>query len=197
MARAGRRSGPTTTPEQILDAARELFAERGYQSATVRAIAERADVNSALIHHYFASKEKLYVAALRMPLNPADAIVALLDGGPREEFAERLVRFFVRSWRDPQTGPRLQAFARSAIGSAQGATSARQLIEDVVLTRAAQAIGVPPLRVATALTHLIGLMIGATIIGVEPLASASEDELVALVTPAIAYYLLSSGHVDH
>lgn len=45
------------------------------------------------------------------------------------------------------------------------------------------------LRVATALTHLIGLMLGSTIIGIEPLASASEDELVALVAPAIAYYL--------
>lgn len=189
MATAGRRPGPTTTPEQILDAARQLFAERGYQGATIRAIAERADVNSALVHHYFASKEKLYVAALRMPLNPADAIAALLEAGPREEFAGRLVQFFIRSWRDPQTGPRLQAVIRSAMETTQGAQSARQLIENVVLTRAAQAIGVPPLRVATAMTHLIGLMLGATIIGVEPLASASEDELVALVTPAIEHYL--------
>lgn len=189
MATAGRRPGPTTTPEQILDAARALFAERGYQGATMRAVAERAGVNSALVHHYFTSKERLFVAALRLPLNPAEAVAALLAAGPREEFARRLVRFFVRSWRDPETGQQLQAVIRSAVGTPQGAASVRQLAEDVLLERTAQAIGVPALRVAGAITHLIGLMIGATIIGIEPLASASDDELVELVTPAIAYYL--------
>ncbi len=189
MATAGRRPGPTTTPDQILDAARALFADHGYQGATMRAIAERAGVNSALVHHYFTSKEQLYVAALRLPLNPAEAVVALLESGPRDEFTQRLVRFFIRSWRDPETGPRLQAVIRSAVGTAHGAASVRQLAEDILLERMAAAIGVSPLRVATAITQLIGLMIGATIIRIEPLASATEDELVALVTPGIAPYL--------
>jgi len=189
VARAGRRPGPTTTPDQILDAARALFADCGYQGATMRAIAERAGVNSALVHHYFTSKELLYVAALRLPLNPAEAVIALLEAGPREEFAQRLAGFFIRSWRDPETGPRLQAVIRSAVGTTHGAASVRQLAEDILLERTASAIGVPPLQVAVAVTHLIGVMIGATIIGIEPLASASEEELVALVTPALAHYL--------
>ncbi|MDT4927748.1 MAG: hypothetical protein QOF92_615 [Pseudonocardiales bacterium] len=55
--------------------------------------------------------------------------------------------------------------------------------------RVSGALGVSKLRVTTAMTHLIGLMLGSTIIGIEPLASASEDELVALVAPVIAGYL--------
>jgi len=189
VARAGRRPGPTTTPEQILDAARALFAERGYQGTTMRAVAERAGVNAALVHHYFKAKERLFIAALRMPLNPAEVVATLLAAGPREEFAQRFVRFFVRAWRDPVTGQRLQAVVRSAVGTKQGAASIRELAEDVLLDRVSAALGVSKLRVATAITHLIGLMLGSTIIGIEPLASASEDELVELVAPAIAHYL--------
>jgi AcrR family transcriptional regulator len=189
MARAGRRPGPTTTPEQILDAARTLFAERGYQGTSMRAVAAEAEVNAALVHHYFGTKEQLFVTALRMPLNPAEVVTTLLAAGPREEFAQRLVRFFIRAWREPATGQRLQAVLRSAVGTEQGAASVRTMVEEVLLDRFAEALGVSKLRVATAMTHLIGLMMGSTIIGVEPLASASEDELVELVAPVIAGYL--------
>jgi AcrR family transcriptional regulator len=189
MARAGRRPGPTTTPEQILEAARTLFAERGYQGTSMRAVAAAADVNAALVHHYFGTKEQLFVAALRMPLNPAEVITTLLAAGPREEFAQRFVRFFIRAWREPATGQRLQAVLRSAVSTEQGAASIRTFAEQVLLERVSGALGVSKLRVATAMTHLIGLMLGSTIIGIEPLASASEDELVALVAPVIAGYL--------
>lgn len=189
MATAGRRPGRTNTPEQILDAARSLFAERGYQGTTIRAVAQQAGVNPALVHHYFTSKEQLFIAALRFPLNPAEAVRTLLEAGPREEFSRRLVRFFVRAWRDPESGQQLQAVIRSAVSTPHGAVSVRELAENVVLERTAGLVGVPPLRLAAAFTHLIGLMIGATIIEIEPLARAGEDELVDLVTPAIAHYL--------
>ncbi|MCW2596981.1 MAG: TetR family transcriptional regulator [Jatrophihabitans sp.] len=189
MARAGRRPGPTTTPEQILEAARTLFAERGYQGTSMRAVAAAADVNAALVHHYYGTKEQLFVAALRMPLNPAEVITTLLAAGPREEFAQRFVRFFIRAWHEPATGQRLQAVLRSAVSTEQGAASIRTFAEQVLLERVSGALGVSKLRVATAMTHLIGLMLGSTIIGIEPLASASEDELVALVAPVIAGYL--------
>jgi AcrR family transcriptional regulator len=189
MARAGRRPGPTNTPEAILAAARELFAERGFQATTIRAVAGSAGVNTALVHHYFGTKEQLFLAALKLPLNPADAIAALLAAGPREQFAERFVRFFVTAWRDPETGQQLQAVVRSAASTEQGATLVRDLVEDVVLDRGAAALGVSKLRLAVAWSHLLGLMMGATIVGIESLASASDDELVELIAPAIHRYL--------
>lgn len=48
--------------DQILRAAKELFAERGFRDTTVREIAKRAGVNGAAINYYFDSKEALYVA---------------------------------------------------------------------------------------------------------------------------------------
>jgi AcrR family transcriptional regulator len=189
VARAGRRPGPTSTPDEILAAARELFAQRGFQATTVRDVASAAGVNAALVHHYFGTKQQLFVAALNLPLDPAEVIEKLVASGPREQFAERFVRFFLAAWRDPTTGQPLRAVLRSAASTDQGAALVRNLAENVLLERASAALGVPKLRVAVAMSHLIGLVLAATIISIEPLASASDDELVELIAPAIQRYL--------
>jgi AcrR family transcriptional regulator len=54
--------------ELLLEAAQQLFAERGYERVTTRDIAEQAGVDAALIARYFGSKAGLYLAALRAEL---------------------------------------------------------------------------------------------------------------------------------
>jgi len=189
MATRGRRPGPSSTREEILAAARQLFAERGYQATTMRAIAAQAGVNAALVHHYYGSKEQLLVAAMNLPLNPAEVIRELRDAGPREELGERLVRFFVRTWRDPQTGQPLQALLRASASSEAGAATLKQFVENVMLTRLASLLDVPRLRLAAGFAQLLGFALGGLVIGIEPLASASEDELVAVFAPSIQRYL--------
>ena len=49
-----------TPSGRILAAARELFAENGFEATTTRRIADRAGANQAMIHYYFRSKERLY-----------------------------------------------------------------------------------------------------------------------------------------
>lgn len=189
MATRGRRPGPSNTREEILAAARQLFAQRGYQATTMRAIAAEAGVNAALVHHYYGSKEQLLIAAMNLPLNPADVIRELRDAGPREQLGERLVRFFVRTWRDPQTGQALQALLRASASSDAGAATMRQFVENVMLARLTTLLGVPRLRLACGFAQLLGFALGGTVIGIEPLASASEDDLVALLAPSIQRYL--------
>lgn len=189
MATRGRRPGPSSTREDILAAARQLFAQRGYQATTMRGIAAEAGVNAALVHHYYGSKEQLLIAAMNLPLNPADVIRELRDAGPREQLGERLVRFFVRTWRDPQTGQPLQALLRAAASSDAGAATMRQFVENVMLARLTTLLGVPQLRLAGGFAQLIGFALVGIIIEIEPLASATEDELVALFAPTIQRYI--------
>ena len=189
MATRGRRPGPSNTREEILAAARQLFAQRGYQATTMRAIAAAAGVNAALVHHYYGSKEQLLIAAMNLPLNPADVIRELRDAGPREQLGERLVRFFVRTWRDPQTGQPLQALLRASASSDAGAATMREFVENVMLARLTTLLGVPRLRLAGGFAQLLGFALGGTVIGIEPLASASEDDLVALLAPSIQRYI--------
>src|SRR6266542_265436 len=173
--RPGRRPGPSSTRPEILAAARTLFAARGYHATTVRDIAADAGVNAALVHHYFGSKEQVFVAAMNLPLNPADLISRLRDGGPRAQLGERVVRLFARTWRDPATE--------------QGATMMRQFVEDVMLPRVSAELGVSRVRAAGAFSQLIGFALAATILRTEPLVSASEDEVVALLAPSVQRYL--------
>ena len=187
--RPGRRPGPSSTRPKILAAARTLFASRGYHATTVRDIAAEAGVNAALVHHYFGSKEQVFVAAMNLPLNPADLISRLRDGGPRAQLGERVVRLFARTWRDPATGQPLQALLRAAASTEQGATMMRQFVEDVMLPRVSAELGVSRVRAAGAFSQLIGFALAATILRTEPLASASEDEVVALLAPSVQRYL--------
>lgn len=188
MARAGRRPGPTSTADEIVTVARALFAERGYQATTVRAVATAAGVNPALIHHFFGNKEGLFVAALQLPLNPAALIAEVAAAGPREELGARIVRTFVQVWRSPETGQPLQALLRGT-ATEEGAATLRRFVQDIMLPRAEAALGVSPLRLTGVLSQLIGFALASLVVRVEPLASATEDDVVALLGPSIQRYL--------
>ena len=99
--RRGRRPGGTDTRAELLDAARVEFAQRGYEGATVRVIADRAGVDPAMVNHWFGGKEALFSEALQLPVNPAEVMTAILPGDP-ERLAERIVGQFLTVW--DQTG---------------------------------------------------------------------------------------------
>jgi AcrR family transcriptional regulator len=188
MARAGRRPGPTESRERILDAARKLFGQRGYDATTIRAIAAEAEVSPAMLHHFFGSKEQVLVTALDLPINPATMVPRILDG-PREQVGERLVRLLLEVWRQPELRPSLLALLRTVTTHEESVRMLRQFLERAMVDRLAEALGVPPLRLATAATQAIGLAMVRFVIGLEPLASADEEEIVRLVAPVIQYYV--------
>jgi AcrR family transcriptional regulator len=74
------------TRENILGAAQQLFARKGYTTVGVREVAAEAGVNSTLIRRYFGSKEGLFRAAVEDFLQ-----VEPFTDGPRAEFGERAV----------------------------------------------------------------------------------------------------------
>ena len=155
--------------QAILDAARQQFAEKGFAAASVRAIARQADVDPALVHHYFGSKEQVFVAAMELPFDPAERLPQVLAGDP-DLLGERLVR--------------------SAFTSEQGATMLREFVGSALLGRIVAAGDAPdPLRVQAAAAQLVGLVLLRHVVRLEPLASADDETLVALVAPTVQHYL--------
>ena len=68
---ARRRSKPGDgTRVRLLKAAATVFADHGYQDATIRQICERAGANVALVNYYFGDKLELYTEVLRYSLEP-------------------------------------------------------------------------------------------------------------------------------
>lgn len=188
MARAGRRPGQTETREQILTAARAQFADLGYDGATIRGIAAQAEVNPALVHHFFGTKEQVFVAAMRLPLDPA-FIVPALSHGPKAQFGERIVRLFLTVWGNEDTRSPFLVMMRSVTTNEQAARMLRQFIERHVLAKIAAELDVPRERLAAAASHMVGLALFRYVIGLEPLASMSDDDLVAMVAPVIQQYI--------
>jgi len=184
VARVGRRPGATSSAEDVLRAARMLFAERGYRATTVRAIAAAAGVTPAMVHHFFGSKHEVFLASIRMPLDPARILDELL-AGPHEEFAVRLVRTFVAAWRDDVTGPALQTMLRTALTDEEQAAALRTFASSVLVPRAAAGLGVAPAQVAAAISIMIGQAVARTMIGIDALASLDDDSVVALYVPAV------------
>lgn len=192
--RTGRRPGQPDTRGAILVAARRLFAARGLKGASVRQIAAEAGVDPALVHHYFGTKDALFRATLDIPVEPALLLDEVFADGV-EQAPERLVRMFLRVWDDPRTGAAMASFLRTAVSTDESAAMARQFFSGVVLKAAEGRLGdVDPdevrVRVSLVLTQMLGLVMARRIIRAEPLVGLSTEQLVALVTPTVARYLL-------
>jgi len=189
--RRGRRPSGEDTRGAILDAARDEFAARGYDGTTLRGIARAADVDARLVHHYFAGgKEEILVAALDFPVRPQDVVAAILGPGT-DGVGERLTRFFLGVWDSPEGRTRILAILGAAAVNEAGARLIREFITRELLGRIATELAVdnPELRATLAASHLVGIAMVRIVIGVEPLASADVDEIVAIVAPTIQRYL--------
>jgi AcrR family transcriptional regulator len=189
--RTGRRPGSAGTRERIEDAARELFGERGFDATTIRAVAARSEVDPALVHHYFGSKEQLFVAVMELPFDPSIA-VAMLAGGDLEGVGERIVRFALDTWDRPEVRPILLGILRSAAADPSAARMLRELLISRFLAQFATHVDRPnpELRVALAGSQIVGLAMARFIVGIEPIASADNATLARAVGPTVERYLL-------
>jgi AcrR family transcriptional regulator len=186
--RSGRRPGPTETRDAILVAARELFAAKGYDGASVRGIARAAEVDPALVHHFFKGKEGLFVAAMEFPADPAE-IVPLIFMGPPGEIGERMVRIFLRVWGAPEFRDQMMALLRSAMTNDQATAVFREFVTSALVSRAAATLDIPRVRIEAAVAQMVGIVMLRYALRIEPLASTPEEELVELIAPTIQRYL--------
>ena len=189
--RSGRRPGNQDTKQSILEAARTVFAEAGFDKASVRAIAATAQVDPALIHHYFGTKEKLFLVAMNSPINPAELIPKAM-AGPREQAGERLVALVLSVWDSP-AGVAAVALMRSAMSNEWTARLMREFVVTQVLRRAVAELNIDekeaPVRTALVATQIGGLAMIRYVLKVEPIASSPAEPLVAAIGPAVQRYL--------
>lgn len=153
-------------------------------------MAATAGVDSALVHHFFGTKEKLFIAALELPIDPALVVPAVLEGGPKQELGRRLVGTFLAIWADPSTRAPFLALIRSAMTHEDAARMLREFLTSALLGRLATSLSVPRVRVTAAAAQLVGLVMLRYVIRIEPLASASDEEIVELFAPVIQRYLV-------
>jgi AcrR family transcriptional regulator len=191
LARTGRRPGRQDTKEAILAAAREAFAEKGFDGASIRYIATSAGVDPALVHHYFGAKDQLFLAAMQIPIDPGKIIPQLAAGGV-DGLGERLVRTFLGIWDSP-AGSAGVALLRSAVRNDLAARLLREFITTQVMRRVLAHLDLDPAEVPTraslVASQLMGLAMMRYVIKLEPLASGPPEAVAAAIGPTIQRYV--------
>src|SRR3984893_4812422 len=142
--RTGRRTGDSGTREAILAAARTRFGDHGYAGATIRAIAADAGVDPAPGHQFFGTKERLFAAAMRLPVIPGELISAALAPGARDpgrSLGEHLLRTVLGAWAVDEVRETFLGLMRSAVTSEQAAAMLREFATDSILGRLAEGAG--------------------------------------------------------
>ena len=204
--RAGRRAGESRTREAILDAARQSFGEHGYDGATIRAIASAAGVNPALVHHFYGTKEGLFAAAMRLPVLPSE-IIARAFGAARDRLGddfrahlgEIMVATMLRVWDTTEVRTAFLGLLRSAATTDQGLVMLREFITSTILASVVRAAGLGDdaegrYRAALVASQVVGLGFTRYLLRLEPIASASIEDLVAAIGPTMQRYL--SGDIS-
>lgn len=188
--RPGRPPGASDTRERILTSARELFARNGIGNTSIRAIASEAGVDSALVHHYFGTKEKLFASAINVDFDPA-VILGPLREAPVEQLGTLLPSLLLPVW-DSEIGAGLIATLRSALAGDE-ISIFRSFLRDIVVTELAARVDIPAgsgvVRAEFAATQILGVAVARYILQIEPLASLPTQQVVTMIAPNLQRYL--------
>ncbi|RNE63782.1 TetR/AcrR family transcriptional regulator [Cryobacterium tepidiphilum] len=175
----------------ILAAAAHEFGARGYEAASLRAIARRAGVDPALIRHYFDDKADLFATTIEAPFRP-DRMVPVILAGPRSEVGEHLARYVLTELTSPAAQNRAALVLRTAVGHNAASRMLKEFLVREVLHRIALAIHTDDaeLRASLAASQIVGLMLTRYVLKLEPIASAPVDDLVARLGPVLQWHLV-------
>ena len=181
----------------MLAAAREAFADRGYDGASIRGIAATAGVDPALVHHYFGTKDALFLAAVEAPLDPDELLPAVLEAPPDERGAA-VVRLVLRVWDGPAQ-PAVLALVRSAVNHEWSAKLLREFVLAKIVRRVVGSFDHPAAerdaRGALVASQVVGMVMTRYVLKLDPVASATPESLVAAIGPTLQRYLTGEVHL--
>jgi AcrR family transcriptional regulator len=192
--RRGRRQGEPVSRDAVLAAAKNRFAEDGYEKTTLRAIARDAHVDPSMVLYLFGSKADLFREALRLIIDP-DLLVAAMTAD-EGDIGSRLVAQYLRIWESPETATSMAAMLQSATSNGDAQEAFRTFMREYVLTAVSGVIGGDErarLRAMLAATNLVGTALMRYIIKVPPLATLPAEDVVRLIAPTVTRYLTADA----
>lgn len=183
--------------ERLLDHARRLFAAHGYQRTSLRMISSAADVDVALIAHYFGNKHGLYEVATRLPMDPQQLIDSLADV-PLDQLGSTIAELFLGVWETP-AGAGVLAEFRSMFD--RSPDDLLKLLDTLLWRHVRQrlvdaAIDQPALRVELVLSTLFGTATLRKFLSAPELSAIGHGDLAAVLGPVLQGYLTGELPTD-
>ena len=175
---------------RIVDAARAEFAANGWAGTTIRAIARAADVDPALVYHYFGSKEGLLDAATNPPQKWLEG-VAKTWTVPTPGLGRALLELMMASWADDEVGPVLRAVLQTAAHEATTREKLRLIVERSLMGVSQLGVDDRDRMVRSGLisSQMMGFALMRYVWKIEPVASMGEDEVIAAIAPNLQRYI--------
>lgn len=189
--RSGRRPGNPDTRQDILTVARDTFAAVGFTKASIRRIAAAAGVDPALVHHYFGSKDELFLATVQVQINPRQIVEQLVAGGV-DGLGQRMVAAILHEWESP-AGASLIAALRTAVGDPGPRRALTQFVTTEIVGRVLRTLdhseAEAELRGGLLASQILGVVIGRYVLGLPALVTMDREVLIATVGPTVQHYL--------
>ena len=189
--KSGRRPGNQDTRGEILTAARHAFAAKGFAGASIRGIAADAGVDAALVHHYFDTKEQLFLATVELPVPIGDVVEGLTAQGI-DGLGERIIRTVLSIW-DSDLQPSLVAAVRTNLAEPAMSRTLSEFVSLEVIGKIINSLDLPTeearLRTGLVASQLAGVIIGRYVLRVPALAEQSAEILAAAIGPTLQRYL--------
>jgi AcrR family transcriptional regulator len=175
---------------RILAAARTAFAETGWAGTTIRAVARAADVDPALVYHYYGSKEGLLDEATNPPQKWLEA-VAKTWTVPIEDLGRELLTLMMATWADEEVGPILRAVLQTAAHEPKTREKLRRIVENSLM--GVSHLGTDNrdrlIRSGLISSQMMGFALMRYVWKIEPIASMSEEDVLAAITPNLQHYI--------
>jgi len=197
-AAAGRRPGNVDTRGQIIDAAKRVFAAKGYDGASLRAVARAADVDPALVHHYFDGKASLFVAAMALPFGPRtlpvhDQSTASTSAGTM------VITGFLTMWDHAEgTGSSFASCVAGMAASTNVADAMREFVAERIWEKSpvneGESDDMTRQRRALVSSQLMGLAFIRYILRVPPISTTTPEEIARWAGPTLDRYMV--GPID-
>ncbi len=191
MSAVGRRPGNADTRGEIVEAAKQVFAAKGYDGTSLRAVAREAGVDPALVHHYFDGKASLFVAAMALPFDPRQ----VRQHAATPDFSgARTIESFLTMWDNAEgSGSSFASCVSAMAGSTNVADAIREFVNERVWSVRPPKEGEPEAmaerRTAMVSSQLMGLAFTRYLLRVPPISTASPRQIARWVGPTLDRYL--------
>jgi AcrR family transcriptional regulator len=196
-AAAGRRPGNVDTKSEIIEAAKRVFAAKGYDGASLRAVAREAEVDPALVHHYFDGKASLFVAAMALPFDPR--VVPVHDrpdvSSPATSPGTMVITGFLTMWDHAEgTGSSFASCVAGMASSANIADAMREFVAERIWEKTPVNDGESGEKTrerrALVSSQLMGLAFIRYILRVPPISTATPEEIARWAGPTLDHYMV-------
>jgi AcrR family transcriptional regulator len=175
---------------RIAAAARNEFAQHGWAGTTIRAVARGADVDPALVYHYFGSKEGLLDAATNPPQKFLDN-VAKVWTAPVDRLGDALISVLLDAWADDEVAPTLRAILQTAAHEPATHEKLRRIVAGSLM--GVSQLGVDErdrlIRSGLVSSQMMGFALMRYVWKIEPVASMTDDEAIAAIAPNLQRYV--------